>query len=645
MVQIRKLFKEVREESAALAWEGTFKEYLNMVIKNPHLARLSHRRIYDMLQWAGVRDSFDGTHRYDLFTDQIFGSDKTLERLVQFFRAAAEIPEERRRILLLLGPPGSGKSTIVNLIKKGLERYSRTEEGAIYAIAGCPMQEEPLRLIPENRRDQLTKDYNLLIEGDLCPRCRDNLRHQYGGDISKVRIKRISFSEAEGIGLGSFVATSPEGQDVSRLVGTIDVDSLAGDRLEGSGKAFRLDGELEAANRGIMEFIQLFRSDDRFLTIVLGVTQEQIIKLGSFGSVYADEVIIAHSNEAEYNSFIANKQTEALLDRLIMVKVPYNLRLGEEIKIYRKLLADGHPSSAHMSPLTLPLIASVAVLSRLEGGQKVARLPRPSLLDKMEMYEGRLPPRYTQADVAALQEESSREGMFGLSPRFVINPLSEAIARESECLTPLEALGRLLEGLEERAGLSQEERERITTLLPEIIKGYRNRAVQEVQRAATERFEELAQGQLDSYVKDAKTFCIGQESESLGTTRIDDHLMRRVEGAIDLRDVERGPFRQGVYRTLELLQQQGRTPSYDDFPLLKIAIEKLLLPNTREMMSVLDPGQVDPDQLQQRKMILGRLTSIYGYCNKCAQDVVDFVRRTLQNQEVVSIKRGKLVRQ
>ena len=645
MVELQKLFQEMHQESGTLEWEGTFKDYLEMAIKDPKLTRLSHARIHDMIHWAGIKDGINKTPHYQLFEGQLFGVDRTIQRLVQILHAASYVPEERRRILLLMGPPGSGKSTVVNLLKRGLERYSRSDEGALYAIVGCPMQEEPLHLIPEHRRKELEETYGLYIEGDLCPRCRYNVKHLYDGDIAKVKVKRLTLAESEGVGMGSYVATSPEGQDIARLVGSIDVTSLTEDRLEGAGKGFRLDGELEAANRGVMEFIQIFRSDDKFLTVVLGVTQEQVIKLGSFGSVYADEMIIAHSNESEYNAFTENQQTEALLDRLIMLKVPYNLQPSQEMKIYEKLLASGYSTGVHMSPMVLPLVASMSVISRLEESKLTLGLPRLSLLDKMETYDGKISPPFTKDDVAVLQDASPGEGMFGLSPRYVVNRLADAMAQEQDCLTPLDALQGLIEGLEERAGLAGEERERLPNLLPEVIRGYKKMAVLQVQKAATERFEELAQGQIESYINDAKALFTSQEDGFISRPGANDHLMRRMEGSLNMRDSERAAFRQEVYRTYETLQSRGKTPTYKDLPQLNMAIEKLLLPNPRELVAALNPKQGKPDRLQQRKVIQDQLQSSYGYCEKCAQDLMNFVYRTLQNQDVILVKEGKLVRQ
>ena len=495
MPQLNEFLEEIRQESEALSWEGTFREYLEMVIENPSLARLSHQRIYDMLQWSSASADDGDEVNYPIF-DNLFGARKTVRRLNQIFRAASQIPEERRRILLLMGPPGSGKSSLVNALKRGLERYSRTDEGAIYAISGCPMQEDPLHLVPEHRQTELKKRYGISVEGSLCPRCRDILRNEYDGDISAVKVRRVVLGESEGVGMGSFVATSPQGQNLDRLIGSVNLDRLADDRLEGSGKAFRMDGELQAANRGIMEFIQIFRSDDRFLTVVLGVTQEQLIKLGSFGSVYADETIIAHSNEAEYINFVSNKESEALLDRLILLKAPYTLERSEEVKIYQKLLSDAPFSDVHVSPITLPAVASLAVLSRLELPKRAGR---DYLRKRMEMLDGRAFPNFARGRQDSLEEEEdSNEGMFGLSPRFIINRLADAISRGPKCLGPVAALENLVEGFEERAGVAGEDIERLPALLPEAIESYRDLAVRQIQRAATDRFEERAQTEAES---------------------------------------------------------------------------------------------------------------------------------------------------
>ena len=651
MAEIHKLLEEAKGQWAALAWEGSFEEYLNMVIANPAPARHSHARIYDMIQWAGVVPGPEGVPQYQLFAGEIFGLDKALDRLVQFFHAAAQGLEVRKRVLLLMGPPASGKSSMVTLLKAGLERYSRTDQGALYAISGCPMQEEPLHLIPDERRQEMARDYGLYIEGDLCPRCRYKLRHDYGGDIARVKVERVQFSQSAGLGIGTFVATSPQSQDISRLVGSVDTASLTHDRLEGAGVGLRLDGELEAANRGIMEFIEIFKSDERFLTVMLGVSQEQVIKLDTFGSVHADEAIIAHSNEEEYNSFINNKESAALRDRLILVRIPYNLRVRDEVKIYSKLLQqggaafpEGPQGHSKFAPLTLHVAALLAVLSRLEVTERGSGLLRVPVLDKMKLYDGRTLPPYTGTDVERLQEESPREGMFGLSPRYVINRLADAKTRERGCLTPPKTLKSLVEGLVERAGISKEERERVVELVREVVREYKNLAIREVKRAATENFHERATQLFESYVLDAESFSSINKADTATTKPLDERLMRRVENALNLRDAERPHFRGEVYETYRYFQQNPDMtgPSYDWIPMLKLAIENILFPSQDEIKPAIDPRGKNPERQRIRDRIVERLISESGYCEECAHDLMHFVWMTLRGKEVISAKGTKI---
>ena len=651
MAEIRKLLDEVTREWEAQSWEGTFEEYLNMVISDPDIARYSHARIYDMIQWAGTLPGPDGVPEYQLFAGEIFGLDRALDRVVQFFNAAARGLEVRKRILLLMGPPASGKSSTVNLIKRGLERYSRTGRGAIYAIKGCPMQEEPLHLIPEERRPELARDHGLQIEGDLCPRCRYKLRHEYGGDIAKVGVNRVVVSQSAGMGMGSFVATSVQSQDISRLVGSVDMSHFTGDRLEGAGKGLRLDGELEAANRGLMEFIEIFKSDERFLTVILGVTQEQVVKLGSFGSVYADEAIVAHTNEEEYNAFANNKETAALLDRLILVRIPYNLRVRDEVKIYAKLLSEGRSPylatgerHAGIAPLSLHVAAVLSVLSRLEVGVRGTSVPRIPLLDKMKLYDGHVLPPYTRDDVERLQGSSPREGMFGLSPRYVINRLADAMAREKGCVTPAKTLRSLMEGLEERAGVSKEERDRISNLAPDVVRDYKDRAVREVQRAATEDFHGKAAGLFQSYVRDLGNF-YGEQTGGNGPPQaVDQRLVRRVEGALGLRDAERPGFRRYVWATCNYLKQRADLSGqvYESIPTLTLALESLLCPKREELRPALDPRRKEAGEGPGRREIVERLISRQEYCEECAEDLLDFVWWTLRGKEVISVRGGKV---
>ncbi|MCH7626429.1 MAG: protein prkA, partial [Chloroflexi bacterium] len=378
-VRASDLLEEAEREFEKFYWEGTFADYLDLMIENPTNSRLAHRRVYDAIMNEGVLEKpSNGSPTYRLFETQLFGRDDTIERIVEYFASAGRRLETRKRILLLLGPPASGKSTIVALLKYALERFTRTDGGAVYGIKGCPMQEEPLHLIPHSMRKKLQDEHGLYIEGDLCPRCRFVVRTQYGGKISQVPVSRVVFSEQEAVGIGHYVATSSP-TDASLLVGSVDTGQLQGDRLEVAGKAFRLDGELNVANRGLMEFGDMFKADSHLLTTLLGLAQEQLIKMDRFGSVYADEVLIAHSNEGDFKAFMGDESTEALRDRIVRIYVPYNLRVSEEVKIYQNMLTSGGMETIHIPPLTLPAISTFAILSRMEPPSKQG----VSLIDKL----------------------------------------------------------------------------------------------------------------------------------------------------------------------------------------------------------------------------------------------------------------------
>ncbi|MGE3913320.1 MAG: protein prkA, partial [Chloroflexota bacterium] len=252
-----------RAEERQLAWRGTFHEYFDLVTANPSVARLSHARVYDMLMAGGVETLPNGDRRHNFFADELFGIERPLQHLVDYFASAARRLEVRKRILLLMGPVGGGKSTIVSLLKRGLEEYSRTEAGAVYAIAGCPMHEDPLHLLPDSLRKEVMAEHGIYIEGDLCPRCRMAVEDQYDGRIEDVEVCRVSFSEKNRVGIGTFAPSDPKSQDISELTGSIDLATIGDFGVESDPRAYRFDGELNVANRGLMEFVEMLKCDEK----------------------------------------------------------------------------------------------------------------------------------------------------------------------------------------------------------------------------------------------------------------------------------------------------------------------------------------------------------------------------------------------
>lgn len=281
-----------RAQEAVLAWEGSFAQYLDIVRLKPSVADTSHARVYHMIESAGIEENEVGHKRYHFFDNELYGMGSSLERLVEeYLHSAAKRLDVRKRILLLMGPVSGGKSTIVMLLKKGLERYSRTEDGALYGIKGCPMHEEPLHLIPAELRAEVEKELGVRIEGNLCPFCRMRMDTEFAGGIENVPIERVLLSEDERIGIGTFSPSDPKSQDIADLTGSIDFSTISEYGSESDPRAYRFDGELNKANRGLMEFQEMLKCDEKFLWHLLSLTQEGNFKAGRFALISADEMM------------------------------------------------------------------------------------------------------------------------------------------------------------------------------------------------------------------------------------------------------------------------------------------------------------------------------------------------------------------
>ena len=631
---IKSILEQSETEVAKLDWEGTFSDYLSMVVEDPSISRLSHSLVHEAILSHGVNVTPEGEPAYGLFEDKIFGLDDDLHRIVQYFGSAAQRLEVRKRILLLLGPPASGKSSVVDLIKRALEQHTRTSKGAVYSISGCPMQEEPLHLIPERLRGILNDQYGVYVEGDLCPRCRYMLRTDYEGRISEMPVSRVVFDEKEAIGVGYYVATNPNPTDSSLLVGSVDLSKLGGDRREVLGKAFRLDGELNIANRGLMEFVEMFKADRHMLTTLLGLAQEQLIKLDRFGSVYADEVIVGHSNEGDFDTFASEKHAEALKDRIIAIQVPYALKVSEEIKIYEKIIESGAQLDVHLAPLTLRVASTYTVLSRIDPSSKQAL----SLLDKVRLYDGEVIASVSRKELKEMRRHHPGEGMFGISPRYVMNRLGAVAGSPGTvCVSPLAALDSLWQGLSENVSLDPEDRIKYVNFVTEAVKEYDRLAVRDVQRAFEESFEKTAEMLLNGYLDNI----MPPSSNDLEpqTSSIDDVVserdIREIERAIGVAEREKENFRSEIGETVLAWRRRGKTFKYTSEPRLRAAIETRLFPSSR----TLERGLTKPrfakqraEWAQRRSSIARRLVDTYGYCDICSQDAIDYATAVLKKR-------------
>jgi serine protein kinase len=620
-----KRLEEYRDRERGLQWEGTFAQYFEIATKKPEVGRLSHERIYHMIMDAGLETNRNGEPHYNFFSQEIFGIEKPLQQIVEYFHSAAQRLEVRKRVLLLMGPVGGGKSTIVYLIKRGLEAYSRTEEGALYAIRDCPMHEEPLHLIPNDLRPDVEKEFGIYIEGDLCPHCRYMVDTQYTGHIEDVPVKRLAFSEKYRVGVGTFTPSDPKSQDISELVGGIDLSTIGEVGVESDPRAYRFDGELNIANRGIMEFVEMLKTDEKFLYVLLTLSQEQNIKNGRFSMIYADEVVVSHTNEHEYQAFVGNKKSEALQDRIILAKVPYNLRASDEVKIYEKLLKQSALQNVHIAPYTLRIASVFAILTRLEPSKKAGM----SLMKKLKLYDGEDIEDFKQKDIKELQEEAVREGMDGISPRYVINRLSNALVKQNAtCINPIDALRALRDGLDQHTSITREEREHYLNFISEARKEYDEMAKKEVQRAFVYSYEESARTLLNNYLDNVESYCNKTKLRDPITdeeVEPDEQLMRSIEEQIGVTENAKKSFREEILIRISSLARRGLTFEYTSHERLKEAIEKKLFADLRDVVKITTSTRT-PDKEQLRKIndVVNRLMTEHGYCHVCANEILRY---------------------
>jgi serine protein kinase len=630
-MSLTEMLEAHRRERERLVWEGTFREYFELVTANSRLASLSHARICDMILAAGTEKIAEGSRdeltRYNFFSSELFGIEESIAKIVEYFKSAAQRLEVRKRILLLMGPVGGGKSTIVTLLKRGLEDWAHGDRGAVYGIKDCPMHEEPLHLIPLELRPEIEKHYGLYIEGELCPQCRYNLEHVYQGRHEDVLVKRIVFSEKDRVGIGTFAPSDPKSQDITELTGSIDLSTIGEIGVESDPRAYRFDGELNIANRGMMEFIEILKVDEKFLYSLLTLSQEQNIKTGRFALIYADEVIMSHTNENEYNAFVGNKKSEALQDRIIMVKVPYNLKVTQEERIYDKLLKQSQAlRNIHLAPNTLKIAAMFAVMTRLEEPKKA----NVDIVKKMKLYDGEDVEGFKSKDVRELREETVREGMDGISPRYIINRLSNALVRDNiTCINPIDALRAIRDGFDQHTGISPDERERYLNLIAAAKREYDNISKTEVQRAFVYSFEEMARNMCNSYLDNVEAYCNKEKIKDPITEEElepDERLMRSIEEQIGISENAKNTFRQEILIRISSYSRKGKAFEYNSHERLKEAIEKKIFADLKDVVKITTSTKTpDADQLRRINEVVDRLVTDHGYCPVCANELLSYV--------------------
>src|SRR6266404_6318671 len=662
------------QEYQELNWEGSLEDYLKLVQDTPRVTRNAFQRIYDMILSHGMDEYSEHKKRitrYRFFRDDkyngrdaVYGIDQSLNHLVDIFKSASRNYGTERRVILLHGPVGSAKSTIVRLLKKGLEEYSHTPAGAMYTYAWtniandlekevyamvndelpCPMREEPLHLIPSGQREKLIDElmrnsrdpkFPIQVDGDLCPACRQmyrELTRRYKGDWFKVmdhvKVRRLVLAEKDRIGIGTFQPKDEKNQDSTELTGDINYRKIAQYGSDSDPRAFNFDGEFNIANRGVIEFVEVLKLDVAFLYDLLGASQEHKVKPKKFAQTDIDEVIIGHTNEPEYRRLQNNEFMEALRDRTVKIDVPYVTRLSDEIKIYEKDYNPKKVKGKHIAPHTIEMAAMWAVLTRLVP-PKHANL---TLLQKLKLYNGKTLPGFTEDNVVELKREAMNEGMHGISPRYIQDKISNALVAHSDAtsVNPFMVLHELESGLRHHSLItSPEQLTHFRELLSVVKEEYEDVVKNEVQRAIAADEDALTR-LCSNYIDNVKAYTQREKVRNRYTGNYeepDERLMRSVEEKIDIPESRKDDFRREIMNYIGALAIDGKKFDYRTNERLMKALELKLFEDQKDTIKLtsLVSNVVDKATQEKIDVVKSRLIRNYGYCDICSTDVLSFV--------------------
>jgi serine protein kinase len=655
-------------------WSGTFHEYLDLVKANPKITRNAYQRMYDMILEKGTEEYIDFKKhviRYKFFDDAenggkdaVFGLDVQLMKLVNVLKAAALGYGTEKRVILLHGPVGSAKSTICRRLKKGLEEYSKSDSGALYTFEWTdesgkleglfgkdtktfhsPMNEEPLLLIPEEMRPAICDEINrgqdghfrMKISGELCPPSRfifKTLMEKYNGDLLKVlshvKVKRFFISEADRVGIGTFQPKDEKNQDSTELTGDINYRKIAEYGSDSDPRAFNFDGEFNVANRGMIEFVEVLKLDVAFLYDLLGASQEHRVKPKKFAQTHIDEVIIGHTNEPEYRKLQDNEFMEALRDRTVKIDIPYITRLKEETNIYKKDFNSQRLRGISIAPHTIEIAGMWAILTRLEKPKK-ANLTR---LQKLKLYNGKTLPNFTEDNVKELRKETTREGLDGISPRYIQDKLSNALVMAQQMnkgsVNPFMVMNELESGLKHHSLIASDElKQEYKELLSVVKQEYEEIIKSEVQRAISADDGAL-QRLCANYIDNVKAYTQKEKVRNQYTgadEEPDERLMRTIEEKIEIPESRKDDFRREIMNYIGALAIDGKKFNYKMNERLHKALELKLFEDQKDSIKLtsLVSSVADKDTQEKIDIVKSRLVKDFGYDEISATDVLHYV--------------------
>lgn len=632
-----RLIKKDREDRKQQHFIGTLLDYLDILKKNPQVAMFAHQRMHELLTAPGV-ETFkteehprlkriygnDTVKRYAFFKNDFFGIDKSLMKIVRYFHSAAMRGEESRQVLYLVGPVGAGKSSIMETLKQALELSPH-----VYTLKDCPMREEPLHLIPKHLRPALEKELHVKIEGDLCPICRYRLKNEYDGEFERFPVTTSDFSIRSRKGIGVVPPVDPNNQDTSVLIGSVDISKM--DLYpEDDPRVMSLNGAFNVGNRGLVEFIEVFKNDVEYLHAMITATQEKSIPSPGKGSmIYFDGIILAHSNEAEWNKFKSDHTNEAILDRIVKVEVPYCMELDEEVKIYRKILKNSS-FNAHIAPHTIEMASMYAILTRLAPSNKVDALTKLKIYNGEEIVEKGTTKKI---DIFELREEAQREGMTGISTRFIMKALDTALSEsESDCINPVAIMDILIKATKELS-IGEDDKKRCVGFLQDTIKKeYHKILEKEITRAFIHGYREQAESLFNNYLDHAEAYVNATKLKDQNTgeeLEPDVKFLQSIEEQIGVTGTAARGFRQDVTAYMFSVLRNGGKIDYSSYEPLKEAIEKKLTASVKEISRIITKARVRDKEQDSKYDAMVEEMKRNGYCDHCCNVILKYAANNL----------------
>ena len=631
------LIKKQRDKKKEKKFEGTLLEYMEMVREDPSIVKLAHKRLYDVINEKGcsVVDIDDDGYRgifngdkirvYDYFKEEFFGMELVINKVMRYLKSAALKGEESRQVLLLMGPVGAGKSALTEHIKSALEGQ------VYYHLDGDPQKGEPLQLVPRSLRSKFEELLNVKIEGDLSPIARWKLLNEYKGEYENFKVVQSSFSQRGRRGVASVPPMDANSQDVSVLIGTEDISKL--DLYpEDDPRVLSLNGAFNVGNRGIVEFVEVFKNEIEFLHTMLTATQEKRVPSpGKNDMIYFDGVILSHCNEAEWNKFKGEHTNEAILDRVIRIEVPYVLELDQEIKIYEKMINRSDFKGAHLAPHTIKIASMFSIMSRLKPSNKC------DILTKMKIYNGEdiiEKGQVRKVDIKDLKDEARREGMTGISTRFIMKALDSALAdSDKNMITPISIMESLTRQVKEQI-IAEDVKENYLELIQKIIREEYLRILEtEIAKAFITAYEEQAQSLFESYLDNAECYTTGANVKDKITREErapDEKFMKSIEEMIGVVGSARDGFRSDVTSYMFSKMRRGETINFRSYGPLREAIEEYMIMSVKDIARIVTRSRSrDDDQKKKYGEMVATLIEEYGYNEDSAEEILTYASNNL----------------